>query len=162
MLNAVIRPNTNPMRILWICVIPQGQKCTLVCTSCGTTSTCTTHTHNKKKVTVRHGDSDIFVLFKKKLVTYLHAQQTLGCPGSVCRTSGRFCTACARNISAAKKDRADFKSGRARAPPGCCTIPPRAFGKSASNSTGPSCCEQAQHHMHHKHCLLNSPVSMRL
>lgn len=45
----------------------------------------------------------------KQLSSYLHAPQTLGCSGSVCRTSGRFCTACARNISATK-DRAHFTS----------------------------------------------------
>ena len=45
-----------------------------------------------------------------------------------------------------------------RAPPGCCTTSPRiALGKSASSTTCPCC----WHHMHQKHCLLNSPVSMR-
>lgn len=38
------------------------------------------------------------------LFSYLHAQQIWGCSGSVCRTSVRFCTACARNISATKTD----------------------------------------------------------
>lgn len=45
-------------------------------------------------------------------LSYLHALQILDFPGSVCKTSGRFCTACARNISAKrkkkKKNRTDF------------------------------------------------------
>lgn len=33
------------------------------------------------------------------LVAYLHAQQTWGWRGFVCRTSAHFCTVCARNIA---------------------------------------------------------------
>lgn len=40
-----------------------------------------------------------------ELPAYLHALQTLGCPGSVCRTSGRFCTACVHNTSAREDTR---------------------------------------------------------
>lgn len=70
-------------------------------------------------------------------LSYLHALQILDFPGSVCKTSGRFCTACARNISAKRKKKKKTEQ----------TLHDTSEAKCAERGCGPSCYKRTKHHM---------------